>query len=109
MNIQRKVIPMEIEGKDYEFILDFESAIEFQEAYGKSIFVGLSKLSEEQDLMALACLIASCLKDKETGKPVGMNYVKKLDLMSSLELFMENITGLVDNSIPKEENTSKKK
>lgn len=108
MNIKRKVIPMEINEKKYEFILDFESAIEFQESYGKSIFVGLSKLSEEQDLVAMACLIASALKD-ENGKPVGMQFVKQLDLMTSLELFMDKLTDLVDNSIPKEETPTKKK
>ena len=108
MNIQRKVIPMEIEGKKYEFVLDFESAIEFQGAYGKSIFVGLSKLSEEQDLVALACLIASCLKG-EKGKPVGMEFVKKMDLMGGLELFMDKLTALVDNSVPSEETPTKKK
>lgn len=108
MNIKRKVIPIEINEKKYEFILDFESAIEFQELYGKSIFVGLSKLSEEQDLVAMACLIASALKD-ENGKPVGMQFVKQLDLMTSLELFMEKVTELVDNSIPKESKPVKKK
>ena len=108
MNIKRKVIPMEINEKKYEFILDFESAIEFQESYGKSIFVGLSKLSEEQDLVAMAFLIASAFKD-ENGKPVGMQFVKQLDLMTSLELFMDKLTDLVDNSIPKEETPTKKK
>lgn len=108
MNIKRKVVPMEIEGKNYELILDFESAIEFQESYGKSIFVGLSKLSEEQDLFALACLVASCLKG-ENGKPVGMDFVKRMDLMAGLELFMDKLTDLVDNSIPKEETPTKKK
>lgn len=108
MNIQRKEIPMRINEKDYAFVLDFESAIEFQSAYGKSIFVGLTKLSEEQDLMALAVLIASCLKD-ENGKPVGMNFVKTLDLMGALEFFMDKLSALVDNSIPKDENPSKKK
>lgn len=107
MNIQRKVIPMEIEGEKYEFILDFESAIEFQSEYGKSIFVGLSKISEEQDLLALACLIASCLK--KDGKAVGMEFIKKFDLMSGLEMFMDKLTLLVDNSIPKEEKPTKKK
>lgn len=108
MNIIRKEIPIEINEKEYNFILDFESAIEFQMNYGKSIFVGLSKLSEEQDLLALAVLIASCLKG-EDGKPVGMDFVKKLDLMSSMELFMDKLTALVDNSVPKEEKPTKKK
>lgn len=108
MNIQRKEIPMEINGEKYSFVLDFESAIEFQSTYGKSIFVGLSKLSEEQDLLAMASLIASCLKDK-SGKPVGMEFVKGLDLMSGIETFMDKLTELVDNSIPKEKKPIKKK
>lgn len=108
MNIQRKVIKVEIEGKEYDFILDFESAIEFQGAYKKSIFIGLSKISEEQDLLALACLIASCLKN-EKGRPVGMEFVKKLDLMSTVEYFMNKLSELVDNSLPIEDEPNKKK
>lgn len=108
MNIQRKVIKIELDGKEYDFILDFESAIEFQGLYKKSIFIGLSKISEEQDLMALACLIASCLKN-EKGKPVGIDFVKKLDLMSTVEYFMNKLSELVDNSLPVEDEPNKKK
>lgn len=108
MNIQRKVIKVELNEKEYDFILDFESAIEFQGAYKKSIFIGLSKISEEQDLLALACLIASCLKN-EKGKPVGMEFVKKMDLMSTVEYFMGKISELVDNSLPVEDEPNKKK
>lgn len=108
MNIQRKVIKVNINEKEYDFILDFESAIEFQGLYKKSIFVGLSKISEEQDLLALACLIASCLKN-EKCKPVGMDFVKKLDLMNTVQEFMDKIAELVDNSLPTEEEPNKKK
>lgn len=108
MNIQRKVIKIELDGKEYDFILDFESAIEFQGLYKKSIFIGLSKISEEQDLIALACLLASCLKD-EKGKPVGMDFVKKLDLMATVEYFMNKLSELVDNSLPVDNESNKKK
>ncbi|EOU2097092.1 hypothetical protein C0L75_02920 [Clostridium perfringens] len=108
MNLKRKVIPMELDGKKYEFILDFESALEFQNDYGKSIFVGLSKISEEKDVKALVCLIAACCKN-EKGKPVGLDFVKKIDLMSGLEYFMDKITALVDNSLPKKDESDKKK
>lgn len=107
MNIQRKAIPMEIDGKEYEFILDFESAIEFQGKYGDSIFVGLSKLSEKQDLYAMACLIAFCLKDS-TGKCVGLDFVKKLDLINGLDFFMDKLSALMDNSLPEEDDNAKK-
>ena len=109
MNIQRKAIAMDIEGKDYEFVLDFESAIEFQDIYKKSIFVGIDKISKEQDLMAMACLIASCLKDIETGKCVGMDFVKKIDLIGGLEVFMSKITELMDNSLPTGDGATEKK
>ena len=108
MNIQRKVIKIELNEKEYDFILDFESAIEFQGLYKKSIFIGLSKISDEQDLLALACLIASCLKN-EKGNPVGMEFVKKLNLMGSVEYFMDKIAELVDNSLPVEDEPNKKK
>ena len=105
MNIMRKPIKIELEGKEYDFILDFESAIEFQDAYGKSIFIGIEKITSEQDVKALSCLIASCLKHND--KPVGMGFVKGLDLMNGLPFFMEKITDLMNNSLPVEEDTEK--
>ena len=50
MNIMRKPIKMQIEEKEYDFILDFESAIEFQDLYGKSIFLGIDKITREQEI-----------------------------------------------------------
>ena len=63
INIFRKPVIVEIEGKEYDFVLDFESAIVFQDLYGESVFVGIDKITKDQDLKALACLVASCLKD----------------------------------------------
>ena len=107
MNIMRKPIKMILGEKEYEFILDFESAMEFQDLYGKSIFLGIDKITREQDLKALGCLIASCLKIN--GKPVGMNYVKQIDLMTGLPYFMEQITALMENSLPSEDNVDNQK
>lgn len=106
MNIKRKVIPVEIEGKDYEFVLDFRSAMDFQDMYGKSIFEGLDRLGKSQDLKALGCLIASCLK--EDGKGVGFDFVAELDLMTALEFFMGKIEELMANSLPQETDNKKK-
>lgn len=107
MNLMRKPIKMQIEEKEYDFILDFESAIEFSELYGKSIFLGIDKITREQDIRALGCLIASCLKYND--KPVGMKFVNKMDLMTGLPYFMEQITALMENSLPAEENVDKQK
>ena len=91
MNIFRKPIKVEIENKEYDFVLDFESAIVFQDLYGKSIFFGIDKITKEQDIKALGCLIASCLKDKDTFKCVGMDFVRKVDLMEGLPFFTDKL------------------
>lgn len=107
MNIKRKAIIVEIEGTQHDFILDFESAINFQDMYGKSIFIGMDKISKEQDLKAMVCLIASCLKN-ENGKSVGMDFVNGLDLMTGLPYFMDKMGELMENSLPKETDNKKK-
>ena len=58
-------------------------------------------------LKALACLIASCVK--EDGKAVGLDFAYQIDLMNGLPYFMEYLTELIDNSLPKEEDESKQK
>lgn len=107
MNLKRKAIEMVVEGKKYELILDFESAIDFEDMYGKSIFEGIKNISKDQNIKALACLIASCLKDE--GKSVGMDFVKQLDLMKYLEPFISQIGQLMTNSIEEEKDTKVQK
>ena len=108
MNLKRKVIDLKIGKEKYEMILDFESAIEFEDLYGKSIFEGIKKISTEQNIKALACLIASCVK--KDGTCVGMDFVKGMDLMSNLEFFIGKLGDLMDNSLDtdSEENVQKK-
>lgn len=100
MNLKRKTVEVTIDEVVYDLVLDFESAIDFEDIYGKSVFEGIRKISQEQNIKALACLIACCLKD-ENGA-VGMDFVKKLDLMEYLELFIEKLGDLMANSIEEE-------
>lgn len=107
MNIMRKVIKIEVENKEYDLVLDFESAMEFQDAYGESILLGIDKIIKKQDIKALAYLMASCLKDEDGC--VGMDFIKGIDLMSGLPFFMEKIGEIMENSLPVEEDEDKKK
>ena len=107
MNIMRKAIKVEIENNEYDLVLDFGSAMEFQDLFGESIFLGIDKIIQKQDIKALACLIASCLKDEDGC--VGMEFVKEIDLMNGLPFFMEKIGELMENSLPMEEDEDKKK
>ncbi|MFR2314922.1 hypothetical protein [Terrisporobacter sp.] len=107
MNIMRKPIKMEIEGKEYDFILDFESAMMFEDIYGKAILIGIDRITHNQELKALGCLIASCLKYKD--KAVGMEFVNKIDFMNGLPFFVDKIGDLMKNSLPEEDDPDKKK
>lgn len=107
MNLKKKVIEVEIDGRKYEMALDFESAIEFQELYGKSVIEGVNEITTNQDIKAMACLIASCLK--YNGRCVGMEFVKGLDLMTYLTLFTEKLAELMANAFGVEEESNKKK
>lgn len=110
MNINRKKTFVNLDGKKYAMVLDFESAIYFQENTGKSIFEGIEQISSNKDMVSLAYLVASTLRDKEDNI-LGIDVVKKLDLISNLEAFMNAMTSLMENSIQKEskENAVKKK
>lgn len=106
MNLMRKPINLEINGKEYEMLLDFESAIAFEDLYGKSIFFGINNIIENQDLKALGCLIGCCVK--ENGVPVGMEILKGMDVLEGITFFTEKITELMSNSLPEEDDNSKK-
>ena len=107
VNIISKAVKVEIENNEYDLVLDFESAMVFQDLYNESIFLGIDKIIQKQDIKALACLIASCLKDEDGC--VGMEFVKEIDLMNGLPFFMEKIGELMENSLPMEEDEDKKK
>lgn len=100
MNLKKKTVEVVIDEVVYDLVLDFGSAIDFEDMYGKSIFEGIRKISTEQNVKALACLIACCLREED--EPVGMNFVREMDLMGSLDLFIEKLGDLMANSIEEE-------
>ena len=108
MNINRKEIKLEINNQPMVMVLDFQSAIFYQENMKESIFVGVQRISKQMDVMALAYLIASTLRN-ENDELVGIDFVKKLDLINSLDFFMDKLGELMDNSVPMAKEGSEKK
>lgn len=108
MNINRKEIKFELNGKPMIMILDFESAISYQENMNESIFVGVQRITKKMDILAFAHLIASTLR-YENDELVGIDFVKKLDLVDSVDFFMNKLGELMDNSVPEAKEDSKKK
>lgn len=105
MNIQRKEIKIELNGKEYSAILDFGAAIEFESLTGKSILVEIQEFSKTQSMYTLAAIMASVIKTK-ANKSIGMSEIKKVDLISGLEYFVSKISELFENSLPHGEEDS---
>lgn len=102
MNIQRKTIDIEINGKDYVAVLDFGAAIYFEGLTGKSILIEIQKISQEQSMSTLANVMASVIK-KGKNKSVGIDFISELDLVNGMEYFIEKMTELFENSLPQTE------
>ena len=106
MDIIRKVIKIELNGQEMGMVLDFESAITYQELTGESILKGVQRISKEMDIKALCCLMASVLRDKNDNL-VGIDFIKKLDMMNGMNFFMDNIMQLMENAMPKDDDKKK--
>lgn len=102
MNIQRKEIDIELNGKEYKAVLDFGAAIEFEGLTKKSILVEINKIATTQSMATLAYLMASVIKTK-ANKSIGIAEIQKVDLVGGLEYFMEKMNELLENSLPQEE------
>ena len=109
MNINRKVVAVEVEGRKMGLVLDFESAIAYEEATGESIFKGIAKIDQGIDIKTYFYLISATLRN-EKDELVGQDYVKKMNLLASIDMFIEKIDELMNNSVPeaKEEDLKKK-
>lgn len=102
MNIQRKEIEIELNGKEYIAVLDFGAAIYFEGLTNKSILVEIEKLTETQSMNMLATIMASVIKTK-ANKSIGMNEISKVDLIGGLDYFVDKMTELFENSLPQNE------
>lgn len=98
MNIQRKTIELELNGKKYEAVLDFGAAIEFESLTGKSIINEIQKLEKTNSMSTLAYIMASVIK-KEKNKSVGIKLIETVDLINGLSYFMDKMTELFENSL----------
>lgn len=102
MNIQRKEIDIELNGKNYKAVLDFGAAMEFEGLTKKSILVEIQNIATTQSMTTLACLMASVIK-KENNKPLGIKEIEKVDLIGGLTYFMAKMEELFENSLPKDD------
>lgn len=108
MNIQRKSVKMNINGKEYDAIIDFKAAIDFEMRTKKSMIKEIEELGKTQSIVTIANIMASIIKD-ENNNSIGLDAILDLDLVDGASYFMEKIYELVDSSLPVATEEDKKK
>ena len=89
MNINRKVVAVEVEGRKMGLVLDFESAIAYEEATGESIFKGIAKIGQGIDIKTYFYLISATLEKIDELMNNSVPEAKEEDLKKK-ETMMEN-------------------
>ena len=104
-----KPVEVKIEDKEYNLALDFGAAVDYQLQTGEDIMKAFDKLANT-DLLVLCQLLAVMLRDKETNEVVGMELVKKIDMMNSLDYLTDKVLEVMGMStIPADPKQKEKK
>ena len=104
-----KPVEINIDGKDYILTMDFGTAVDYQLNTGKDIMKAFEELADS-NIVALCNLLAVMLKDRETEEPVGVKFVKKIDIMESLDYLTDKVLEVMGMSVmPADEETKGKK
>ena len=104
-----KPVEIEIDGEKYDLTLDFGTAVDYQLNTGEDIMKAFEKLANS-DIIALCNLLAVMLKDKETEEPVGVKFVKRINIMESLDYLTDKVLEVMGMSVmPADEESKKKK
>jgi hypothetical protein len=104
-----KPVEIEIDGKLYDLTLDFGTAVDYQLNTGEDIMKAFEKLAKS-DIVALCNLLGVMLKDKKTQEPVGVKFVKRINIMESLDYLTDKVLEVMGMSVlPADEESKKNK
>lgn len=102
-----KPVEIEIDGKLYDLTLDFGTAVDYQLNTGEDIMKAFEKLAKS-DIVALCNLLGVMLKDKKTQEPVGVKFVKRINIMESLDYLTDKVLEVMGMSVLPADEESKK-
>lgn len=88
-----KKVKITLDNKDYDLVLDLRSALLFQELQGETIFEGVDKIANKQDITAIVNLLCATVRDK--GKPVKKEFILGLDMLENLPAIMLALNDLL--------------
>lgn len=103
-----KPVEININGEEYILTMDFGTAVDYQLNTGKDIMKAFEELANS-NIVALCNLLAVMLKDKKTEEPVGIKFVKKIDIMGSLDYLTDKVLEVMGLSVMPADETDKEK
>ncbi len=105
---KKRIVELTINDKEYIATLDNYTILHFQMTTKKGFLDAISDL-QGGDITIVSQLLASLIRDKETGKIVGLDFINQFDFMEVLEHLSPVIGELVDNNLPEAKDESEGK
>lgn len=89
-----KRVKITLDNKDYDLVLDLRGALLFQELQGETIFEGVDKIANKQDMTAIINLLCSTVRNKK-GEPIKKEVILGLDMIENLPAIMVALNDLL--------------
>lgn len=105
---KKKVVLVDINNKKCVAALD-DLAIDNFQRTNKMGFLNAMKKAEEGDVLVIKRLLASLIRDKKSGQPLGMAYFNQFDNVEVLTYLSPILEELFPDNLPKAKNEDEKK
>lgn len=105
---KKKVIEINLNGIECVAVLDNYSIDHFQKHNKMGLLSALKKMQNE-NITVIISLLGSMIREKKTGRIVGVNYLKQFDTFDIITNLTPVLTELFPDNLPEASNKSEKK
>ena len=111
--IEEVTLTIDDKEKDFEIYVGAYEFIHFEEEIErltgkKATFLDMMTQAQQGSMKAIILLLASALHHKSKMKPVGVDYLNKIDVMEHLQVLMEALgRSMTSNHVKPEQNEGK--
>ena len=108
INLNKKVIDIEINGGQYKASLDVATIVHYKQHTNKNFLHSIAQLGENEDLLLVIELLGSVIKDTK-GKPVGIKFFMEYNPVEVMMQFLPILTEVINGNFPEPKNEAEKK
>ena len=108
INLNKKVIDVEINGEQYTASLDVATIVHYKQQTNKNFLHSIAQLGENEDLLLVIEILGSVIKDKK-GKSVGVKFFMEYNPVEVMMEFLPLLTEVINGNFPEPKNEAEKK